>query len=48
MTSRIKDSEGRLLTKKDEVLGRWREYFKDIMASGDSREAQISCWGMGR
>ena len=31
--SRIKDGADRMLTKKDEVLGRWREYFKDLMTS---------------
>ena len=44
--NRIKDENDRLLERKEEVLGRWRDYFKNLMNAGDDRNAEITCWGM--
>ena len=44
--NRIKDENDRLLERKEEVLGRWRDYFKNLMNAGDNRNAEITCWGM--
>lgn len=39
---------GCLLTKSDEVLNQWREFFEELMALKDGNKAVISCKGMER
>lgn len=44
--SRIKYENGRIVKGNKEILDRWRYYFRNLMASSDDRDAQVSCWGM--
>ena len=44
--SKIRDKDGSVLENEKEVLGRWKEYFSNLMNPREDREAKISCWGM--
>ena len=42
MEMRIKDAEGHLLTVGEDVIGRFRGYFEELLNVDDGREAQLS------
>lgn len=44
--SKTRDKDGRVLESEKEVLGRWKEYFMNLMNPVENKEAKISCWGM--
>lgn len=44
--ARVRDVEGNLLVKQEEVETRWKEYFEELMNHSDNRRANITCWGM--
>nr|XP_053629700.1 uncharacterized protein LOC128686692 isoform X1 [Cherax quadricarinatus] len=43
----VKNRRGELLNGELEVLGRWREYFEELLNVDEDREAVISCIGQG-
>ena len=44
----MKDVNGDVLTEKEQVLGRWGEYFGNLLNVTDEREAEIAVVGGGR
>lgn len=38
--------KGDFYVGENEMMGRWKKYFKELMYPNDRRVALISCWGM--
>ncbi len=37
----IKDADGNILTREDNILKRWKEYFEDLMNIENERERRL-------
>ena len=47
LSERIKDKGGRLLKRDEDVRGRWREHFEEVMGGESEGRVTITSFGMG-
>ena len=45
-SDKVKDKEGNVLSEREAVKGRWKEYFEGLMNVENKKEAVVTCMGM--
>lgn len=40
-TGNIKDKKGEIITKEDKILRRWKEYFADLLGTGEEQKEEM-------